>query len=103
MSDSNDKQHRIWLALSAIPEGKLVTYGQLAKLAGLPGYARYVGTQLKKLPHDTNLPWHRVVNAQRRSSFPPGSDSYNKQLQRLRLEGVDIKNGKIPQTFFLPS
>jgi len=49
--------------MAQIPAGRVTTYGRLASLAGLPRRARWVGQQLKKLPADSNLPWHRVVRA----------------------------------------
>lgn len=85
----------IYLALMSIPAGKVITYGQLATLAGLPGAARLAGTVLCGLPENTELPWHRVINAQGKISLPIDSAAYKKQLQRLQAEGVEIKNGKI--------
>lgn len=48
--------------VACIPKGRVMTYGQLASLAGNPRAARVVGG----VAHygDTNLPWHRVVNKQ---------------------------------------
>lgn len=63
-------------------------------MAELPGYARYVGTVLKKLPPDSRLPWHRVVNAQGRLSFKPGSSQYLRQKSLLESEGVVFIKGK---------
>jgi len=85
----------IYLALMSIPAGKVITYGQLASLAGLPGAARLAGSVLCGLPETTELPWHRVINAQGKISLPVDSASYKKQMQRLKTEGVLIKNGKI--------
>lgn len=85
----------IWQIVASIPEGKVATYGQIAKLAGYPNHARYVGTTLKKLPKDTTLPWHRVVNARGESSFPKGSDAYNRQITRLNAEGIIFRNGRL--------
>ena len=85
----------IWQIVSAVPKGKVATYGQIAKLAGYPGHARYVGFTLRNLPKDTNLPWHRVVNAQGRLSFPAGSNAYKTQQSRLEDEGVVFINGKL--------
>ena len=92
---SATNREAIYLALMSIPVGKVITYGQLAALAGLPGAARLAGTTLCGLPENTELPWHRVINAQGKISLPPDSAAYKKQLQRLQAEGVEIKNGKI--------
>lgn len=85
----------IYLALMSIPAGKVITYGQLATLAGLPGAARLAGTLLCRLPENTELPWHRVINAQGKISLPSDSAAYQQQKLRLLAEGIAIKNGKI--------
>ncbi len=90
----------IWQALASVPRGKVVTYGQLATLAGLPGYARFVGSTLKKLPRDTQLPWFRVINAKGLISFPVGSDSYLRQRQNLLDDGIDLKGNRISLKLF---
>ena len=79
---------QIWQIIAAVPRGKVVTYGQVARLAGYPRHARYVGTTLKNLPHGTRLPWYRVLNAQGRLSFPQGSEAYWRQRRLLEDEGV---------------
>lgn len=85
----------IWYLLSRIPEGSVVTYGQLANMAGAPGYARVVGNILKQLPAGSDLPWHRVINGKGQISFPEGSSRYHLQILRLEQEGVVISSGKI--------
>ncbi len=87
--------HAIFAVIKAIPVGHVATYGQVARLAGLPGAARLVGTTLHKLPEDTQLPWHRVLNAQGRISLPRESASYAEQIARLTAEGVQITKGRL--------
>ncbi len=91
----NIHQEAIYIALSKVPSGTVIAYGQLAKLAGLINGARHVGRTLCELPEGSSLPWHRVVNAQGKISLPPESDSYREQEKRLTAEGVQIKNGRI--------
>lgn len=86
---------QVLLILSEIPKGECIAYGELAKLAGFPGYARQVGQLMKNLPKDTKLPWHRVVNAQRRISFAENTDGYLRQRKRLELEGWLIVGTKL--------
>ena len=86
---------QVFHILSEIPKGECIAYGELAKQAGFPGYARQVGSLLKNLPKDTKLPWHRVVNAQRRISFEENTDSYLKQKDRLEKEGWLIVGTKL--------
>jgi len=78
----------IWQIVASIPEGRVATYGQIARLAGYPSHARYVGTTLKNLPRDTKLPWFRVVNGRGQLSFPPNSQSWRRQKDLLEAEGV---------------
>jgi methylated-DNA-protein-cysteine methyltransferase-like protein len=54
---------RIHDVVSRIPRGRIATYGQVARLAGLPRQARLVGYALHALPTGTSIPWQRVVNA----------------------------------------
>ena len=87
--------NEIWFLLSQIPQGTVVTYGQLADMAGARGYARVVGNVLKQLPAGTDLPWHRVINCKGRLSFPEDSSRYKEQVRRLESEGIVILSGKI--------
>ena len=86
---------QIWYLLSTVPAGCVVTYGQLADMAGAPGYARVVGNILRQLPAGGDLPWHRVINGKGMISFPEGSSRFNLQKSRLELEGVSVLSGKI--------
>ncbi len=88
------RAERIWQVVVSIPRGYVASYGQIAKVAGLPGYARFVGTTLGKLPRDTQIPWHRVVNASL-AIAPRGSDRMLEQKQRLRDEGVSFKGNRV--------
>jgi len=84
-------QDRIWQIVHQIPAGKIATYGQIAKLAGMPSHARLVGRVMSRLPPDTQLPWHRVVNAQGKITNP----ARKRQQQRLAEEGVTLINGRV--------
>jgi len=80
---------RIYRVVRRIPRGRVATYGQVASLAGLAGYARQVGYALHALPERTVVPWHRVVNAAGRISTraTPGGEL----VQRLLLEREGIR------------
>ncbi|MDR3419540.1 MAG: MGMT family protein [Nevskia sp.] len=84
----------IWKVVKAIPPGRVATYGQVARLAGLPRRARLVGTALNEAPA-ASLPWHRVINAQGRISLPPNSPGQREQRRRLREEGVVFVRGRV--------
>jgi methylated-DNA-protein-cysteine methyltransferase-like protein len=79
---------RIYAVVRRIPRGRVATYGQVARLAGLPGQARQAGYALHALPDDLGVPWHRVINAQGRVS-PRGEPEWEDvQRQMLEREGV---------------
>ena len=75
--------------VAAIPAGRVLTYGEVALLAGRPGSARQVGGVLFGLSEweAETFPWHRVVNAQGRlSTYKVGSG----ELQRALLEAEGV-------------
>lgn len=85
-----DTWDRIYVVVRKIPRGRVATYGQVAELAGLPGYARQVGWALYALRQGTRVPWQRVVNARGACSVRPGSGSEFEQRRRLEREGVEF-------------
>lgn len=105
MTDDLARLETVWLVVIHIPPGHLASYGEVARRAGMPGKARFVGYALSKLPEDTRVPWHRVINAQRHLSFPVESAAYHNQKARLLSEGVTFKglkaypvNSDVPET-----
>ena len=74
-SPADIRRTALYSTLMQVPEGYVVTYGQLAELAGLGRAARWVGRTLSQLPEGSRLPWHRVVAAGGRISLPAGSPS----------------------------
>ncbi|KRV80949.1 MGMT family protein [Pseudomonas citronellolis] len=89
------RREAIYLALSQVPEGYVVSYGELARMAGLGRAARLVGHVLSQLPEGSRLPWHRVIAAGGRISLPLGSPGGDEQRARLRAEGVRIHNDRV--------
>ena len=87
MAESSPYQ-RIYAVVRRIPPGKVATYGQVARLARLPGRARQVGYAMHALPAGTRVPWQRVVNAQGKVSRRrvPGAELTQRML--LIREGV---------------
>ena len=88
----------VYATVARIPHGRLATYGQVAELIGAWGCARQVGWALKRLPLPSDVPWHRVVNAQGRISLSvsrEGSDWLQAEL--LRGEGIPVDDqGRLP-------
>lgn len=94
-----DINSRIWQVVAAVPRGRVCTYGEVAARAGLHGAARRVGRALRVLPGNSRIPWHRIVNAGGRISFPAGSEAHTRQRERLEAEGVEFKlNGAVDLT-----
>ncbi len=79
----------IYAVVSRIPAGRVATYGQVARLAGMPGHARQVGYALSALGDHSGVPWHRVVNARGMISPRSGDDSME-LVQRLLLEDEGV-------------
>ena len=88
-----NKTARIEAIIALIPAGRVVSYGQVADLAGLPGRARLVGKVLRET--DKVLPWHRVLGAAGTISLPKGSQGFAKQTGRLQQEGVVVIGGRV--------
>ncbi len=85
---------QIFSVIYQIPEGKVSTYGDIAKMAGYPGYARHVGKALGNLPQESKLPWFRVINSKGKISLS-GPD-WERQRERLVAEGISVSSsGKI--------
>lgn len=98
-SPKTTREQKIWQVVSLIPAGKVATYGQIAELAGIGRGARLVGRTLSKLPQDSRLPWHRVVNAAGKISARAEPDD-NHQQRRLESEGLVFLNGKLNLTLY---
>ena len=98
-ADRDERRARILAVVDSIPRGRVATYGQVAREAGLPRHARLVGRYLSELPGGTTLPWHRVVNASGRTSQPRSGAAL--QRRRLAREGVRFTPaGRIDLTRF---
>jgi len=92
----NDSYRKIWEQAALIPAGTVASYGQIAKLAGLPRRAaRMVGRALGAAPPELELPWHRVVNAAGRIALPQDSPGFTRQQALLEAEGIEIVNGRL--------
>jgi methylated-DNA-protein-cysteine methyltransferase related protein len=81
--------------IAQIPEGHVMTYGQVARVAGKPRNPRQVGEILQGLHLETNHPWWRVINSSGRlSTYKVGTGDLQKRL--LEAEGIVMDStGKI--------
>jgi methylated-DNA-protein-cysteine methyltransferase-like protein len=90
---------KIYSTIRKIPRGKVATYGQIAKLAGLGPNARLVGYALYALTPEKRVPWHRVIGAGGKISL--GGEGYAVQRKILESEGVEFtERGNIPLSKF---
>ena len=87
----HNTQERVWHIVYQIPKGQVATYGQIARMAGIPQHSRLIGRILSGLPPSTRLPWHRVINSQGKITNP----AKGRQQARLEKEGVTLINGRV--------
>jgi methylated-DNA-protein-cysteine methyltransferase-like protein len=92
-TDRDERRARILAVVDSIPRGRVASYGQVAREAGLPRHARLVGRVLSALPAGTRLAWHRVVNSAGRISLRPGAALQRRRLAREGL--VFTRTGRI--------
>ena len=105
---AESKQHnpkyreRVYAIVRRIPSGRVMTYRQVAELLG-DGYTpRTVGFCMHSSPEDT--PWHRVLNAQGKTSTGRIVLPHDKQQRMLEYEGVVFENGRcdLQKYLFIP-
>jgi methylated-DNA-protein-cysteine methyltransferase-like protein len=75
--------NQVYVVLAQIPRGKVVSYGQIARLVGKPRAARQVGWAMRRCPE--GLPWQRVVMA---DGSVTGGDYAAERRALLQAEGV---------------
>ncbi|MGV8175529.1 MAG: methylated-DNA--[protein]-cysteine S-methyltransferase [Methanothrix sp.] len=73
-------QRIIYALVRTIPRGGMMTYGQVAELAGRPGAARAVGQAMASNPFAVLVPCHRVV-----SRSGPGGYAYGRDIKEKLL------------------
>ncbi len=89
--------NQIYDIVREIPLGRVATYGQIADLAGIPGQPRRIGYALSALPPDSNVPWHRVINAKGEISLRADGGNESLQKKLLKQEGIRFdRNGRVP-------
>lgn len=86
--------------IKSIPYGRVISYGQVAALAGNYKASRQVSWILRKSSEKYNLPWHRVINSKGSISLP---EHMGGKIQKglLENEGVKFKkNGTVEKKYF---
>ena len=84
-----ERDQRILDVIRALESGEVVTYGDIADVAGYPKMSRLVGRILATT--DEEVPWWRVVNSVGR--LVPGHE--REQSSLLRAEGAEVRDGKV--------
>lgn len=82
--------YQILSVVEEIPEGRVATYGQIARLIGRPQNSRLVGRVLSRAEFYGSYPCHRVVNSQGR--LAPG---FFNQKSLLLAEGVPFRGDHV--------
>jgi methylated-DNA-protein-cysteine methyltransferase-like protein len=78
----------VYAVVRQVPEGNVITYGDIALLLGAPAAARAVGYALHALPVRNDVPWWRVINV--RGSISLKGRGSNADLQRALLDGEGV-------------
>ena len=95
VSPPSPEHEAIRRMIASIPRGCVSSYGEVADRVGLPRRARLVARVLRETPDDVELPWYRVLRADGRIAFPPGSRGFREQVRRLAAEGVLVQAGRV--------
>jgi methylated-DNA-protein-cysteine methyltransferase related protein len=92
------RERAIYSAVRGIPRGRVATYGEVAKFAGIPAGHRIVAQAMRVCPE--SLPWYRVIGKKdaRRGQIAIGNPEHAEfQRARLEAEGVEFdESGFIP-------
>lgn len=82
---------QVYAVVEQIPPGRVVSYGQIARMLGMPRGARQVGWAMRCCPE--NLPWQRVVLA---DGSIAGGEYADLRKDLLREEGVPfLPDGRV--------
>lgn len=90
----------ILAVVAQIPHGRVASYGQVARLAGLPQHARLVGRVLQQLDAQSDVPWHRVVNVKGEIRTQFVREGRNLQQVLLEEEGVIVERYRVNMRHF---
>lgn len=86
---------KVYEELKKVPKGKVVTYGQLAKLCQKPGAARAVGNALHVNPYPDEVPCFKVVNSKGELAANFGFGGASEQERRLIADGIEVTDGRV--------
>lgn len=89
-AESSDFEKKVWSALSKIPFGKTMTYGELAAQIGAPKAARAVGQAAGRNPVPLIIPCHRLLAEKGKlGGFSGGIDEKKRLLEHEGIKWVE--------------
>jgi methylated-DNA-protein-cysteine methyltransferase-like protein len=88
-SEAPDFYEAVYRLVRAIPRGRVMTYGQIAAILGLPRAARAVGYAMRAVGNRRGVPWHRVINF--RGGISARGEVERPALQRVLLEKEGVR------------
>ncbi len=86
---------RVYTITKQIPKGTVVTYKQLADMAGSPGAARAVGMCMRNNPNAPIVPCHRVAASNGALTGYSAGEGVKTKKEMLTKEGVTFINNKV--------
>jgi O-6-methylguanine DNA methyltransferase len=86
---------RVYNVVKEIPAGHVLTYKQVAELAGSPRAFRAVGTAMRNNPDMKNIPCHRVVGSDGRMHGYSAGEGISTKIQKLKGEGVAFNGNRV--------
>lgn len=93
--DNENFFERVYVIVRQIPEGKVTSYGAIAKALGTARSARMVGWAMNASHNLDDVPAHRVVNRKGLLSGKHHFDGTNLMQQLLENEGIKVIDNQI--------
>ena len=91
----NEFYSAVYEVVKSIPRGKVLSYGDVARLVGRPRSARQVGWALHVNPQPGIIPCHRVVFRDGRLTDGFAFGGMEVQTALLQSEGVEVEDGAV--------
>ncbi|MGL4582288.1 MAG: MGMT family protein [Flavobacterium sp.] len=95
MADKDNFFERVFAVARQIPEGRVTTYGAIARAIGAARSARMVGYAMNASHNDDTVPAHRVVNRNGMLTGKFHFDGTNLMQQLLENEGIEVIDNKV--------
>jgi O-6-methylguanine DNA methyltransferase len=95
--ETSETAKAVYALLRQVPEGRVTTYGALARAAGVPNSSRMIGAIMRGNPNAPRVPCHRVVKSDGSIGGYSGSveENIRRKIALLRSEGVAVEDGKV--------